>query len=149
MMATSMTRRPLLLGLMAAPLAACTPPPVTLRVASKGEEMLFTPDHLNAPAGVPVILIFHHAGTISHDPHDWVLLKPGTRERFLAIADRAPDGSDGVTAQNSGMVLARTPACPMGGTVQTQFTAPSPGSYDFVCSTPGHGETMHGILITS
>jgi uncharacterized cupredoxin-like copper-binding protein len=143
-------RRSLLVSLAALPLAACgKPPAVTLRIASKGEDMLFTPDRLSCPAGAAVTLIFHHSGTISHDPHDWVLLKPGTRDRFLAVSDRAPDGSDGVTAGNRDMVLARTPPCPMGGTVEARFVAPSSGNYDFVCSIPGHGETMHGILTTS
>jgi azurin len=27
-----------------------------------------------------------------------------------------------------------------------QFIAPAPGNYDFVCSVPGHGETMRGTL---
>lgn len=145
-----LARRAVLAGLAAAPLAACGgPAPVEFHIASKGEDMLFTPDRLACAAGAAVTLQFHHAGTISHDPHDWVLLKPGTMAAFLAVADRAPDGSDGVTKDNAAMILARTPPCPLGGTVQVRFTAPPAGVYDFVCSIPGHGETMHGLLTTT
>jgi azurin len=74
-----------------------------------------------------------------------VLLKPGTEKSFLAAADTAP-GDDGVVAANKDDVMARTPLCPMGGSVSVDFAAPAPGIYPFVCSIPGHGETMHGTF---
>jgi uncharacterized cupredoxin-like copper-binding protein len=150
MIQSCFARRSIVIGSLIWPLAGCGQrPAVTLRIASQGEDMLFTPDRLTCAAGADVTLIFHHAGKISQDPHDWVLLKPGTRARFLAVADRAPEGSDGVTAANRDMILARTPPCPMGKSVETRFTAPAAGNYDFVCSIPGHGETMHGTLTTT
>jgi azurin len=92
-----------------------------------------------------VKLYLHHAGRIASDPHDWVLLKPGTEKKFLADADRqvadvvVPPGDEA-------MVLAATPLCGKGQTVSAEFTAPAPGHYCFVCSIPGHGESMQGIL---
>ena len=141
-------RRPLLAALIG--LAGCAgPAKITLRLASRGDELAFAPDRLACGAGDRVTVIFHHDGRIVHDPHDWVLLKPGTMKKFLAVADAAPEGSDGVTAANAAMVLARTPPCSLGHTVQVTFTAPAAGDYDFACSIPVHGETMHGILTIS
>jgi azurin len=119
---------------------------VRLRIASDGDELAFKPDRLSCPTAVTVHLSFHHAGEISNDPHDWVLLKPGTEHAFLADADKEPNDNVVVPAQDKDMVLAATPMCPKGRTVTVTFTAPAPGDYPFVCSVPGHGETMNGIL---
>ncbi len=147
----AIARRPLLTGLSMLLLSGCGggPAPVTLRVASKGEELAFVPDRLACKAGAPVTLIFRHTGTISDDPHDWVLLKPGTEKAFLAAADTAPDGTNGILPANRGLVLVHTPLCVRGGSVTLRFAAPPAGDYPFVCSIPGHGETMHGVLTTS
>jgi azurin len=44
-------------------------------------------------------------------------------------------------------VLTATPLCGRGQTVFVEFTAPAPGEYPFVCSIPGHGATMSGVLV--
>jgi azurin len=120
-------------------------PKVTLNIASDGDNLAFIPDRLSCSAGACVRLYLHHRGEIIDDPHDWVLLKPGMQARFLADADRQQ--SDAVIPSNdSQWVLAATPLCAKGRTVMVEFTAPSPGDYPFVCSVPGHGDTMHGIL---
>jgi azurin len=145
------TRRRVVTGFLAFPLAGIGPAGaaarvVRLKIASDGDELAFKPDHLTCPSGAAVRLSFHHAGTISSDPHDWVLLKPGTEPAFLADADKQPNDNVVVPPQDKDMVLAATPMCPKGKTVTIRFTAPAPGDYPFVCSVPGHGETMHGIL---
>jgi azurin len=117
-----------------------------LHIASDGDELAFKPDRLTCPAGVAVRLFFHHAGEIIHDPHDWVLLKPGTEMRFLADADRQPDETAVIPPGDAGLVLAASGLCALGETVVVDFVAPPPGDYPFVCSIPGHGETMRGIL---
>ena len=118
---------------------------VKLRIASDGDEMAFKPNRLTCPAGAEVRLSFHHAGEISSDPHDWVLLKPGTEKAFLADADKQADDMV-IPPGDAGMVLAATPLCAKGKTVSVTFAAPPPGDYPFVCSVAGHGESMNGIL---
>jgi azurin len=144
------TRRMLLESFAAIPLlAACAQrparPTVDLHIASDGDELAFTPDHLTCPTGADVRLFFHHAGEIIDDPHDWVLLKPGTQKAFLMDAD-ASDESVVIPPNDKALVLAATALCAKGQNVMMEFTAPAPGDYPFVCSVPGHGETMHGIL---
>jgi azurin len=137
-------------GLAVISLAACNrrsapPPQVSLHIASDGDELAFKPDHLFCRTGADVRLFFHHAGQILSDPHDWVLLKPGHRKAFLADADRAA-GDTVIPAGDETMVLAATPLCGKQHIVMVEFTAPARGDYDFVCSVPGHGETMRGTL---
>jgi azurin len=119
---------------------------VTLRIASDGDELRFKPDHLTCPAGATVRLVLHHAGTIINDPHNWVLLKRGTVDTFLADADKIEDDTTVIPPKDKDMVLAATPMCARHKTVAVTFTAPAPGEYPFVCSVPGHGATMRGNL---
>jgi azurin len=65
---------------------------------------------------------------------------------FLADADRQQDEQQPIPPQDANMIIAATPLCPRGKTVTVTFIAPAPGDYPFVCSIPGHGQTMHGIL---
>lgn len=116
-----------------------------LRIASDGDELKFVPDHLLCSEHARVRLHFHHAGRISSDPHDWVLLKPGTAEQFIRDADRQTEDRV-VPPQDQADVLAATALCARGQTVMVDFTAPAAGEYLFVCSVPGHGETMRGTL---
>jgi azurin len=145
--ATWLSRRSMLLALPA--LVSCGPdgarPQVTLNIASDGDELAFRPARLSCPRGCNVTLFFRHAGSIMRDPHDWVLLKPGTEKAFLKAADASP-GDDGIVAANRNDIIARTPLCPMGETVRVDFAAPAPGTYPFVCSVPGHGDSMRGTL---
>ena len=144
----ALTRRSLIALLLILPFADAQAAgrTVKLRIASDGDEMAFKPNRLTCPAGAEIHLSFHHAGEISSDPHDWVLLKPGTEKAFLADADRQTDDTVVVPPADADMALAATPLCPKGKTVSVTFTAPSPGDYPFVCSVAGHGESMNGIL---
>ncbi|HEX4507749.1 MAG TPA: plastocyanin/azurin family copper-binding protein [Alphaproteobacteria bacterium] len=147
----ALARRPLIAILLTLPFAdaLAAGKTIKLRIASDGDEMAFKPDRLRCPAGAEVRLSFHHAGEISSDPHDWVLLKPGTEKAFLADADRQTDDSVVIPPADKDMVLAATPLCPKGRTVSVTFTAPAPGAYPFVCSVAGHGESMNGVLIVT
>ncbi len=134
------------LPLLPAGIAFAAGKTVVLRIASDGDNLAFKPDHLTCPTGATVRLSLHHAGQIIDDPHNWVLLKPGTMDAFLADADKIEDDTTVVPPQDKNMVLAATPMCQRHQTVTITFTAPAPGDYPFVCSVPGHGETMHGTL---
>ncbi len=119
---------------------------VALRIASDGDNLAFKPDRLTCPAGATVKLTLRHGGNIIDDPHNWVLLKPGMTDAFLADADKIEDDKTVVPPQDKDMVLAATPMCQRHQTVTITFVAPAPGDYPFVCSVPGHGETMRGTL---
>jgi hypothetical protein len=52
--------------------------------------------------------------------------------------------NDGILAKDDPRVIAATDICDRGQSVTTQFVAPAPGDYPFLCST--HPEDMRGIL---
>jgi azurin len=111
--------------------------------------MAFKPDHLCCQTGADVRLFFHNAEEILDDPHDWVLLKPGTEAAFVADADKSTSDFASIPPKDKDMVIAATPSCPKGKTVMIDFIAPAPGNYPFTCSFPGHGETMRGTLVVT
>jgi azurin len=146
-----MTRRFVVAALLITPMAVSGAPStvrgvVELDIATDGDELAFKPKHLSCPTGAAVRLFLHHTGEIINDAHDWVLLKPGVKKAFLHDADQEPDETVIVPNGDQYMVLAATPLCGRGHVVMVEFTAPAPGDYPFVCSIPGHGETMQGTL---
>ena len=127
-----------------------SPPTVALSVSSDGDFLAFKPAELTVPAGAHVVLTFHHAGKIISQDHDWVLADRGAMPALLAASDKAaaagaPEGRS-FLAPGDPRVIASTRMIGKGETATVEFTAPPPGDYPFFCSTPGHAETMHGML---
>ncbi len=118
---------------------------VNLNISSDGDLLAFRPDHLTCPAGAAVHLTFYHTGKYVSQDHNWVLTRPGAAD---AVAKAALNDSEkrGWVPEKDPRVLAATPPCPKGQHVSVDFTAPPPGNYPFLCTTPGHGAVMHGVL---
>lgn len=132
--------------------ASCTrPPPATaatpveLRVSSEGEFIAFTPTELACASGQRVRLIFHHAGQRIPQTHNWVLILPGTAPDVEKAATVAGEAA-GWVPKGDKRILAATELCSPGAESVIEFTAPAPGDYPYICTTPGHAAEMHGIL---
>jgi plastocyanin len=113
---------------------------VDLYIESDGDFLAFRPDTLTCPTGALVRLKFHHAGRIISARHDWVLTSPGQ----LGALTKEALQDDGILPKDDPLVIAATPLSDKGETVTTQFIAPAPGDYPFLCST--HPEDMLGVL---
>jgi plastocyanin len=143
-----MTRRTLVLGCISMPLAwlGCGSKPtpeqraVDLFVASDGDLLAFKPDALTCPSGARVHLTFHHEGKFLSARHDWILTYP---DKLEALSQQLLD-TCGDFAKNDPRIIAVTPLADKGQSVTTDFIAPAPGDYPFLCST--HPEDMRGIL---
>jgi plastocyanin len=115
-------------------------PVVDLFTETDGDLIAFKPNMLSCPAGARVRLTFHHAGRFVTVRHDWMLTYSDKLEAFSKeLLD-----SNGEYATGDPRIIAVTPLADKGGTVTTEFTAPAPGDYPFLCST--HPEDMRGIL---
>lgn len=95
-------------------------------------EFAFKPNTYSVPAGVQVTLNLKNSGTLEHN---WVLMKAGVQAKTPFDA-----------SQEANVYWKQTLAAGESGTYT--FTAPAePGTYQVVCSTPGHLEQgMTGTL---
>ena len=116
--------------------------PVTLDIGSKGEELLYDKDKLQAPAGSKITLNFKNNSTALS--HNWVLVKPGTQDSVSAAGITAGEAK-GYIPDNPNIIV-HTPLTKPGQTDTITFDAPAPGSYPYVCTFPGHSVLMKGTL---
>ncbi len=125
-------------GAVVAILAAACQPPTTSTASNGGAgaeitaqvtEFQFTPDSWEVPAGAEVMLTLDNQGTVEHT--------------FLVIADGGRVSSAGDVGQATPEAQAQA-----GSRAEATFTAPSqPGSYQVICTIPGHLESgMEAIL---
>lgn len=113
------------------------------------DQMQFDKTELRVPAGQTITLTLKHIGTMDKNVmgHNFVLLKPGTD--LVAFGQKAASAvvEDYVPASESANVIAHTKLIGGGESVTIQFTVPEKGTYDYLCSFPGHYAIMKGKLI--
>jgi azurin len=148
----ALTRRQLLTSMAFGPLTlvACarrSPPPVyvDLLVESDGDQLAFKPRELSCPAGAHVRLTFRHTGKYISFEHNWVLILPHTFDAVNQAALAAGE-KNGWVPPGDKRILAATPLCSRGQQATIEFVAPPAGDYPFICSNPGHAESMWGVL---
>ncbi|MDO4230086.1 MAG: azurin [Capnocytophaga sp.] len=112
------------------------------------DQMTYVTNEIKVKAGEKVTLTLKHIGKMSKDimGHNFVLLKKGTDiAAFAGAAVNAKD-TDYVPA-GSPDVIAHTKMIGGGESVTITFDAPEAGTYDFICSFPGHYSMMKGKFI--
>jgi azurin len=117
---------------------------VELQIASVANTMTFDKTALTVPTGAEVHLVLKNNATMSTLPHNWVLVKTGT-EASVAAAGLKYDQAGYVDVRDHDM-LAHTIQAKPGDTAEVTFTAPDPGTYPYICTTPGHYMMMKGVL---
>lgn len=127
----------LVMGLL---LAACggggggdettAPEPVSLTFAGL-DEFRYDPESASVAEGAPVTVTFNNQGALEHD---WMLVADGTDLAAL-------------TAEDALMPEAHSGVLPAGQSNTFTFTAPAAGTYQIVCTVPGHAAAgMVGTL---
>jgi len=123
-------------------------PKVELILRASGEtpeQMKFDQDTLFVTQDALVNLTLINESTNLNSVHNFVLTTNGMyKEVAMAGAKIGPTGN---YIPESKHVLAYTPIARPGQTITTEFKAPPPGTYDFVCTYPDHLYTMHGKLV--
>lgn len=123
------------------------PSEVTLELGG-GDDMQFNKKQFKVPAGSTVTLTLTHTGKMTKEAmgHNFVLLKPGTSiQKFGAEAVKFKD--NGYIPENSDQIIAHTKLLGGGESETIVFQAPAKGTYDFICSFPGHYALMKGKFI--
>lgn len=112
------------------------------------DQMQFTKNELKAPAG-PIILTLKHTGKMEKTVmgHNLVILKPGTDISDFSIKAIDAKDTEYIPASEKSKVIAHTKLLGGGESDTIEFTIKEKGTYDYICSFPGHSGMMIGKLI--
>ncbi|MBX3255109.1 MAG: HEAT repeat domain-containing protein [Chitinophagaceae bacterium] len=139
---------------VAAPVAAqpgkeplVVPGRTVIELATVPAKMVFNKTTITMKPGENITLVFENPDGM---PHNMVIVKPGTLEKVGKAADAMAAQKDGyeksfVPAMPE--VLYYTPLVQTGKSFRLDFKAPEKrGEYPFVCTFPGHWQTMQGVI---
>lgn len=112
------------------------------------DQMQFNKKELKVKAGQTVKLTLTHVGEMDVNVmgHNWVLLKKGTDISEFGNAAASAKDNDYIPA-GTDAVITNTKMLGGGESVTIEFEAPEAGTYDFICSFPGHYALMKGKFI--
>ncbi|MBW3630564.1 MAG: hypothetical protein KY464_14870 [Gemmatimonadetes bacterium] len=97
------------------------------------------------PAGAPVRLVFRNTDPQDDMPHNLVITRPGARTQVAQAGMATPREQHHVPKVPE--VLFATPLLGQGERFVLTFTAPTaPGAFPYVCTFPGHGFVMYGVM---
>lgn len=113
------------------------------------DQMQFNLDEMKVKAGSTVKLTLKHVGEMTKQQmgHNWVLLKQGTD--IMKFGQKAAGAADNgyIPQDEANKVIANTKTLGGGEETTITFEAPEKGTYDFICSFPGHVALMKGKFI--
>ncbi len=121
---------------------------VTVNVKAVGETMTtmaYEPKRLEVPAGSVVTLVLENTAESEAMIHNLVIIKAG-KQTEVSEAGLEAGSTAGYVPDNDNIIAATSLAQP-GETVEVKFNAPdSPGTYQFICTYPGH-TAMKGVFL--
>ena len=121
---------------------------VTEVVLLATDQMQFNKSEIRVRAGKPIKFTLRHTGTMDVKVmgHNFVLLQPGTE--IPAFANEAAGAAENdYIPENTDAIIVHTKLLGGGQSDTIDFDAPEPGTYDFICSFPGHYALMKGKFI--
>jgi azurin len=98
---------------------------------------------MTAQTGSQVELTFNNNAV--NQQHNWVLVQNGTKDQ-VATAGLAAGQDNNWVAPSDTNVVANAPLLAAGESASVNFVAPAAGTYQFVCTFPGHNMTMFGTF---
>ena len=118
----------------------------TIKITLNGnDKMQYDLSEIDVYEGQTIVLTLNHTGTMPAAAmgHNFVLLKQGTDlEKFEAEAAKAQ--KDGYIPTDTSEIIAHTKLIGGGESDTITFKAPEKGTYDYMCSFPGHYSVMKG-----
>ena len=98
-----------------------------------------------AAPGAPVKVVFQNLDDVADMDHNFVVTSPGSRLEVVQAGMQA--GVENSYVPRIPQVIAFTPQMKRGESYTLTFTAPTePGAYPYVCTFPGHGYVMYGVM---
>lgn len=121
-------------------------PPPLLEIGVNGDALEFNKDRFEVAAGSEVVLVFNNGSSIFQ--HNWVIVQAGQKDVVAGRGTVAGPDNDWVQPGDPD-VIANVRLLDAGETGEVRFAAPPPGSYQFVCTFPGHNITMFGDFVVN
>lgn len=120
--------------------------PVKTIVINSNDQMKFDKSEIRVKAGEKIKLTLNHTGELPKNAmgHNFVLLEKGTDIADFGMKAMNAKDSEYIPANG---VIVHTELIGGGESTTIEFTAPAKGTYDFVCSFPGHYAMMKGKFI--
>lgn len=120
--------------------------PAKTVVINSNDQMRFDKSEIRVKAGEKIKLTLNHTGKLPKTAmgHNFVLLEKGVDMADFAM--KAMNAKDREYIPVKG-VIAHTKLIGGGESTTIEFTAPAKGTYEFMCSFPGHYAMMKGKFI--
>ena len=112
----------------------------TIEIGTKGDQLFFDKEKMSAKAGDQItIRLVNSAGA---QQHNWLLVPAGPAR--LEIATLGMTAATTGWVPNDDRIVAHTDLINPGESGEVSFQVPDEGTYEFVCTFPGHSFTMFG-----
>jgi azurin len=120
--------------------------PVKSIVLNSNDQMRFDKAEIRVKAGEKVKLTLNHTGKLPKNAmgHNFVLLQKGTDLADFGMKAMNAKANEYIPSKG---VIAHSRLIGGGESTTIEFTAPAKGTYDFICSFPGHYAMMKGKFI--
>ena len=112
-----------------------------LEIGVVGDTLQFDKSTLSVDSGSEVVMVFKNVSSVNQ--HNWVLVKAGTKDEVATGGMTAGSGNDWIPTGDD-RIIAHSGLLDAGTSEEIRFTAPAAGTYQFVCTFPGHNFTMFG-----
>lgn len=100
-------------------------------------------------AGQKVELTFNNTHPAVPQPHNVVIGTAGSKDKLMGLAMQmatAPDGMAKGFIPDAPEILFHTKLLQPNQSETIEFTAPAAGDYPYLCTFPGHGAIMNGVM---
>ena len=113
------------------------------------DNMIYDKNKIEVNSGKNIVLTLNHKGKVSKEfmGHNFVLLKKGVNVDEYAKKAVLAKSNDYIP--NSDEAIAYTKMLGGGESTTISFLAPEPGTYNYICTFPGHYMMMRGELIVN
>ena len=127
-----------------APAAAQTTNHIVIKA---NDDMTFDKTAFTVKVGEEITLLLMNNGTMSKEAmgHNFILLKPGSDASAFANKAASAKATDYIPTDLQSEIIAHTKLLGGRENDQIKFTVDE-GTYDFLCSFPGHFATMNGKI---
>ena len=117
-----------------------------LEIGVIGDSLKFNTSTLEVAAGAEVVIVFNNGSILNQ--HNLVIVQAGQKDVVAGRGVKAGPSNSWVEPGDPD-VITNVSLLDPGETGEVRFTAPSAGTYQFVCTFPGHNPTMFGDFVVS